>query len=300
MVSSASLEHQVFTESNTTNNIEEMANQYPNVSRLVSRTGLLLAAVIILFGIGGGCMTTTIGAGESGVKFSSFSGTDLAGTYGEGFHLHAPWSRIIAYDVRVKEQLEEINALSSNGLSIQMDISVRYHADATTLPALHTTYGVEYYRKLVQPELRSVAREVVGRYTPEELYSSKRTELQDAIEGGIREGVESDFVKLDAVLIRHVELPDQIKVAIENKLKEEQEAERYQYTIEKEKLEAERKKIEAEGEATYQRIITQSLSPAFLRFKGIEATIQLAESGNSKVVVICGGDDGLPLILGGQ
>jgi regulator of protease activity HflC (stomatin/prohibitin superfamily) len=261
---------------------------------------VLLAAAIVLFGIGGGCMTTTIGAGESGVKFSSFSGTDLNGTYGEGFHVHAPWSAIIPYDVKVQEKLEEINALSSNGLSIQMDISVRWRPDVQTLPALHTTYGVDYYRKLVQPELRSVAREVVGRYTPEELYSSKRTELQDAIETGIRQGVETNYVKLEAVLIRHVELPDQIKMAIENKLKEEQEAERYQYTIEKEKLEAERKQIEAEGEATYQRIITQSLSPAFLRFKGIEATKELAESGNSKVVVIGGGGDGLPLILGGQ
>lgn len=277
-----------------------MATQYPNVSRLVSSTGIFFVAIVILFGIGGGCMTTTIGAGESGVKFSSFSGTDLDGTYGEGFHVHAPWSEIVDYDVKVQERLEEVTALSSNGLSIQMDISVRFHADATSLPALHTTYGVDYFRKLVQPELRSVAREVVGRYTPEELYSSRRSELQDEIESGIREGVESDFVKLDAVLIRHVELPEQIKVAIENKLKEEQEAERYQYTIAKERLEAERKEIEADGQATYQRIITQSLSPSFLRFKGIEATLQLAESPNSKVVVVGGGEDGLPLILGGQ
>jgi len=245
-------------------------------------------------------MTTTIGAGEQGVKFSSFSGTDLQKTYGEGFHLHAPWTEIVPYDVKIQEQLETITALSSNGLSINLDISIRYRPRTETLPQLHTTYGIDFYRKLVQPELRSVAREVVGRYTPEELYASKRTELQTQIGEGVKVDVEDQFVIIDAVLIRHVELPAEIQQAIESKLKEEQEAERYQYTIQKERLEAERKKIEADGEATYQRIITQSLSPQFLRFKGIEVTRELAQSPNSKVVIIGSGSDGLPLILGNQ
>ncbi len=141
---------------------------------------------------------------------------------------------------------------------------------------------------------------MVGEYTPEQLYSSKRTELQDSIFARMRESVEDDFVLIEAVLIRDVRLPDQIKVAIENKLKEEQEAERYEFTIAKERLEAQRKKIEAEGEAEFQRIITQSLTSQFLRFKGIEATQELANSTNAKTVIIGSGSDGLPLILGGQ
>ena len=275
-----------------------MAAEYPNIAKFISRMGVLGVFAIVLVSLGAGCMTTTVGAGQAGVKFSAFSGTDLSMMYGEGFHLHAPWTTIERYEVRVQETLEPIVALSSNGLSIKMDISVRYRPIPDDLPALHTTYGTDYFRKMVQPALRSVAREVVGRYTPEELYSSKRTELQNQIETGVQSGVEGQFIEVSAVLIRHVELPPQIQTAIENKLKEEQEAERYQFTIQKERLEAQRKEIEAEGEARYQRIITQSLSPQFLRFKGIEATRQLAESDNSKVVVIGSGDDGLPLILG--
>lgn len=277
-----------------------MANPYPNVARFMSRIGVLGIFAIVVVALGAGCMTTTIGAGELGVKFSSFSGTDLQDTYGEGFHLHAPWAQIVPYDVKIQERLEEISALSSNGLSINMEISIRYRPHSQTLPQLHTTYGIDFFRKLVQPELRSVAREVVGRYTPEELYASKRSELQAQIGQGVKTNVEDEFIIVEAVLIRHVELPAQIQTAIENKLKEEQEAERYQFTIQKERLEAERKQIEAEGEASYQRIITQSLSPQFLRFKGIEATRELAESSNSKVVVIGSGSDGLPLILGNQ
>ncbi len=124
--------------------------------------------------------------------------------------------------------------------------------------------------------------------------------MQEQIFARVKQSVDDDYVKIEAILIRDVRLPDQIKVAIENKLKEEQEAERYEFTIAKERLEAQRKKIEAEGEAEFQRIITQSLTAQFLRFKGIEATQELANSPNSKTVIIGSGSDGLPLILGGQ
>ena len=116
----------------------------------------------------------------------------------------------------------------------------------------------------------------------------------------VRSAADGEYVAVEAVLIRDIQLPQQIQTAIENKLKEEQEAERYEFTLQKERLEAERKEIEAEGQATYQRIITESLSPAFLRFKGIEATQHLAESPNAKTVVVGSGESGLPLILGGN
>lgn len=277
-----------------------MSNQYPNIAKAMSRLGILGAIFLVVAVLGAGCMTSTIGAGEGGVKFSTFAGTDLGGTYGEGFHLHAPWTNIISYDVKIQEKMEQITALSSNGLSIKMDISVRFRPLRDELPQLHTTYGSDYYRKLIQPQLRSVAREVVGRYTPEELYSTKRTELQGEIEAGMRSGIDGQFMALEAVLIRDVQLPDQIRMSIERKLQEEQEAERYKFTIDKERLEAERKKIEAQGQAEYQRIITASLTQQFLRFKGIEATRELANSTNAKTVVIGSGGDGLPLILGNQ
>jgi len=275
-------------------------NQYPNLSRAVLRFGISAVVLLLLVTLGGGCMTTSIGSGESAVKYSIFGGTDLDKRYGEGIQVHAPWVNLITYDVRVQEQLEDIDALSSNGLSIGMDASVRWHPDGAELADLHVTYGQDDYRKLVQPELRSAVREIVGQYTPEELYSSRRTELQQAIFDQVAASVMDDNVVLDAVLIRDISLPDQIRTAIENKLKEEQEAERYEFTLQKERLEAQRKEIEATGQAEYQRIITQSLSTQFLRFKGIEATQNLANSPNAKTVVIGSGSDGLPIILGNQ
>jgi regulator of protease activity HflC (stomatin/prohibitin superfamily) len=276
-------------------------SDYPNLSRAVVRIGGALFVLLLIVALIPGCMTTTIRSGEAGVKYSVIGGTDLDQTYGEGLQIHAPWVDVIRYDARVQEQLEDITALSSNGLSIGMDVSIRWQPDVATMPELHTTYGTDYYRKLVQPELRSAAREVVGLFTPEELYSSKRQQLQTEMIERVRKGVETRFISIEAVLIRDVRLPQQIQTAIENKLKEEQEAQRYEFTLQKEKLEAQRKKIEATGEAEYQRIITESLSPAFLQFKGIEATRELAQSSNAKVVVVGGSESGgLPLILGGQ
>lgn len=278
-----------------------MANDYPNLTRTALRVGGGLIALLLVAVLIPGCMSTTVRSGEAAVKYSVFGGTNLDDTIGEGLQVHAPWVDMIRYDVRVQEKLEDITALSSNGLSIGMDVSVRWKPDPSKLPQLHTTYGTDYYRKLVQPELRSAAREIVGLFTPEELYSSKREELQTQMIDRVRQGVETEYVAIEAVLIRDVRLPKQIQNAIENKLQEEQEAQRYEFTLQKEKLEAQRKRIEAEGEAEYQRIITESLSPTFLQFKGIEATRELAQSSNSKVVVVGGGDSGgLPLILGGQ
>ncbi len=272
----------------------------PDFTRLLTR-GAIILGVVLFFGVlAGGCMTSTLVSGQAGVRYSPFGGTDLEDVYGEGLHIHFPWVSVIKYDVRVQERLENMEALSSNGLSIGTDISVRWRPSSETLPLLHVNYGVDYFRKLIGPELRSVVREVIGQFTPEELYSTRRTELQDQIFSLVKQSVQGENVVIEAILIRDVRLPDQIRVAIENKLKEEQEAERYEFTIEKERLEAERKRIEAEGQAAYQQIITASLSSQFLRFKGIEATEQLANSPNSKTVIVGGGDDGLPLILGGQ
>jgi regulator of protease activity HflC (stomatin/prohibitin superfamily) len=275
-------------------------NTYPNLKRALIRTAVGVFIFFVIAGMATGCMTTTIASGEGGVKYSVFGGTDTTQTYGEGLKVHAPWVDVIEYDARVQEKLEDITVLSSNGLSIGTDVSIRWRPIMTELPKLHVTFGPDYYRKLVQPELRSAVREIVGRYTPEELYSSKRTELQGQIMASVRGGVEGRYVDIDAILIRDVRLPDQIQRAIENKLEEEQEAERYEFTLQKERLEAERKEIEAEGQANYQRIITQSLSPQYLRFKGIEATRELAQSPNAKTVIVGAGEDGLPVILGGQ
>ncbi len=277
-----------------------MANTYPNLTRAAGRFGVIVGGVLLLTLVAAGCMTKSIGAGERGVLYSYFSGTDLEGTYPEGFHLKWPWEQIVDYDVRVKNDNEEIEVLSSNGLTIKMDVSVRYRPDPEQLPELHTTYGQDYYDRLVQPELRSVAREVVGQFTPEELYSTRRAELQEQIQERVAVTVQNQYVKVDAVLIRDIELPEQIRRAIANKLEEQELIEQARLSIQRAEQEAERKRVEASGDADRARIIAQSLSPQFLQFQGIQATRELAQSNNAKVVVIGSGEGGLPVILGDQ
>ena len=150
------------------------------------------------------------------------------------------------------------------------------------------------------PQIRAVARSVVGRYTPEQLYSTKRDAIQNEIYDETKKNVESQHIQLNAVLVRDVTLPLAIKEAIERKLRQEQEALEYEFRIEKAKQEAERQRIDAEGKATANRILSASLTDKILQEKGIEATIKLSESPNSKVIVIGSGKDGLPIILGNQ
>ncbi|GAB5534103.1 MAG: hypothetical protein Rubg2KO_03520 [Rubricoccaceae bacterium] len=269
--------------------------------RLPRLSGFTIVIAVVLFFLisFAGCMTSVIESGQRGVKYSAISGTQLETVYGEGVQVFWPWEKMIEYEVRVQNQDEAISVLSSNGATIGMDVSVRYRPDTRRLPQLHTTYGSEYYDRLVQPVVRSVAREVVGQFKPEELYSTRREELQSQIASRVNSQIGDEFVALQDILIRDVELPDQVRQAIEVKLREEQRAEQVQFAIARERLEAERKQIEAEGQATFQRVITASLSPQYLQYEGIRATQALAESDNAKVVVI-GGDDGLPIILGDQ
>ena len=145
--------------------------------------------------------------------------------------------------------------------------------------------------------MRSAARSVVGRYTPEQIYSTKRDAIQEEIFEETKKLLDEKYVQLNQVLIRSVTLPPTIKSAIESKLKQEQEALEYEFKLDKAAQEAERQRVEAEGKAKANSIVSASITDKILRDKGIEATLKLAESPNSKVVII-GGSDGMPIILG--
>src|SRR5690606_14299152 len=132
------------------------------------------------------------------------------------------------------------------------------------------TFGPEYYERLIQPELRSAAREIVGRFTPEELYSTRRTELQEQIHEHVAAVAAQQFVEVEAILIRDITLPDQVRRAIETKLQEEQRVQQAALEVQRAEQEAQRKRVEAQGDADRARIITESLSPQFLRFQGIQ------------------------------
>ena len=256
---------------------------------------LIIFAVIIL-----AKSAITIGSGEAGVLYKVFDGgvvTDQP-PLGEGFHIIAPWNKVIIYEIRQQELFEKMKVLSSNGLEIQIDASAWYKPITEDLGKLHQEKGENYLERIIQPAIRSAARSVVGRYTPEQLYSSKRDAIQEEIYEETKKILDKQFVQLNEVLVRDVTLPGTIKDAIERKLKQEQESLEYEFRLVTAQKEAERQIIEAQGKADANRILSASLTDKILSDKGIEATIKLSESNNSKVVVIGSGKDGLPLILG--
>jgi regulator of protease activity HflC (stomatin/prohibitin superfamily) len=259
---------------------------------------VLVVGIIILL-ISWNSITVTIEAGHGGVLFKRFSGgIELDKTYGEGFHVIAPWNKMYIYEVRQQEIGEDMNVLASNGLEIQVDVSTWYEPEFSKLGYLHAEIGTSYLQRIIIPSLRSAARSVVGRYTPEQIYSTKRDIIQDEIFEETKALLEKKYVKVNQVLIRSIKLPSTLKQAIEGKLKQEQLSLEYKFKIEKARQEAERQKIEAEGKATANRIISASLTDNILREKGIDATMKLAESPNAKVVIVGNSKDGLPLILG--
>ena len=260
-----------------------------------------IVAILVVLLLFGGRMFLIIDAGERGVIFRPYtSGLDKENIYGEGFHVIAPWNNMYVFNVREQQRDEVMDVLDKNGLSISTDITVRFNPLYNKIGNLYQQFGVNYINVLVIPEVRSTVRQVAGRYTAEEIYSTKRSEVELAIKEETRDVLEENYIDMRALLIRSINLPDQIKGAIESKLKQEQEALAYEYRLRSEESEAERRRIEAEGIANFNRIINASLTDQILKQRGIEATISLAESPNAKVVVIGSGEDGLPLILGGN
>ncbi|TYP75047.1 SPFH domain-containing protein [Aquimarina intermedia] len=260
---------------------------------------LILIVVLIIFI---SKSTETIGSGEAGVLYKTFGGgvvTDQP-PLGEGFHIVAPWNKVITYEVRQQEVFEKMQVLSSNGLEIKLDASAWFQPKYEKLGLLHQQKGENYVARVLLPTIRSAARSVVGRYTPEQLYSSKRDAIQKEIFEETKKIVDDQFIQLNEILVRDVTLPPTIKDAIERKLKQEQESLEYEFRLTKAAKEAERQKIDAEGKAEANRILSASLTDKILQEKGIQATVELAKSSNSKVVVIGSGKDGMPLILGNQ
>jgi len=265
-----------------------------------SLVGIIIIVVIAIIIIVNSAVT--IGSGEAGVLYRTFDDGVVTDEppLGEGFHIVAPWNKVFIYEVRRQEIFEKMKVLSSNGLDIQLDASVWYQPDATNLGKLHQEIGENYLNRIILPTIRSAARSVVGRYTPEQLYSSKRDAIQKEIFEESKKIVDNQYIVLDEILVRDVTLPPTIKQAIERKLKQEQESLEYEFRLVTAQKEAERQIIEAQGKADANRILSASLTDKILRDKGIEATIKLSESPNSKVVVIGSGDEGMPLILGGN
>lgn len=241
----------------------------------------------------------TIGPGEGGVLFQRFGdGIVTDRTYGEGFHIVAPWNDMLVHKVRQQSIADEMNVLSVNGLEVKVNGTIWYEPEYKNLGFLIKTKGEEYVRELLAPAINAAARSVVGRYTPEQLYSSKRDVIEQEILDVITNELDGQYLTVKRVLVEDVKLPPTIKEAIERKLKQEQESLEYEFRLVTADKEAQKQRIEAQGKADANKILSASLTDKILRDKGIEATLELSKSPNSKVVVVGSGKDGLPLILG--
>jgi len=270
----------------------------PQISTKWIKYVVIFFLLFMLFVILTSTTFITIPPGKKGVEFKKFGGGLVKEKiYDQGFHVIMPWNSLIQYDVRTKDAYEEMEVLSKNGLTIIVELSFRYSPDPQKIGYLHDEIGPSYLETILKPEVRSATREVIGKYLPEELYSTKREAIQDEIDTALSEESKKKNIIIDKVLIREVKLPTKLKEAIEQKLEEEQLSFQYEFKLDRERKEAERKIIEAQAKADANRILNQSLSENLLRDKGIEATLKLAESPNSKVVIVGGSGDGLPLIL---
>ena len=185
--------------------------------------------------------TVTIGPGEGGVIFESLGGgIDTEKTYGEGFHIMLPWNKMIVRKVRQQSISDEMNVLSVNGLEVKVNGTIWYEPEFSNLGKLIKTKGEDYERELLDPAINAAARSVVGRYTPEQLYSSKRDVIEQEILDEVQKVLQNQFLLVTRVLVEDVKLPATIRTAIETKLKQEQESLEYEFRISKAQKEAKR------------------------------------------------------------
>lgn len=263
-------------------------------------------------------VAVTVPSGEVGVLWKRFGGgtvLDPRSLKDEGLHFLWPWNEMFLYDLRVQSLTETYNAISSDGVSLTATINIRFRLKREAIPTLHQVIGPNYI-KLLGPEIASQMREVIAEFTAEQVYSTARQEIQDKIRERTverlgskmmeREGDEEstyniamrDTIILYDTLLFGIELPPAVVTAINRKTEQYYISEEYKFRIERERRESERKKIEAEGIRDFQQTVSQGISDSYLRWRGIEATLQLSQSQNSKIVVIGGGREGLPIILG--
>jgi regulator of protease activity HflC (stomatin/prohibitin superfamily) len=253
-------------------------------------------------------MFVTVPAGHGGVMWwRFFEGTETNWHFHEGTKMIPPWDEVTLYDLRLQSVAFDVSALVSDGLVITVEVTVQFRVEPSTIGYLHQDVGPDYLQTLIIPQISSQIRNTVASVSAEALYSQGRGLIQEAIEkasedslGLVDDGNGNDpsYIKLEQVLIRRVDLPDDVRTAIADKNVALHNAEQYDYLIEQERKETVRKIIEAIGIKAFQDIVSSGITDSYLRWKGIDATLSLAESNNAKMVIIGGGEDGLPVILG--
>jgi prohibitin 2 len=274
-------------------------------------------------------------SGEVGVLWKRFNGFDLyclcwvgRGTVldprelrEEGLHIIWPWDKLYLYNLRLQSSTQTYNAISSDGVNVKAQISVRYQLGHDSVAVLHKFIGPGYFDSVVGPEIGSQARLIISKYTAQQVYTS-REPIQKAIRDSAEKSLQSNLDSLvqtegmeqpdpknynhflrNAIhildtLVLGIDLPPEIVAAINRQTEQFYMIQEYKFRVQREAEESKRKQIEADGIAAFQRTVSQGISDSYLRWRGIEATIALAQSPNSKIVVIGSGKDGLPIILG--
>jgi regulator of protease activity HflC (stomatin/prohibitin superfamily) len=268
--------------------------------RFIKRYALILAVLsllaALLFLYFWNDLIISIGPGQAGVLWSRFGGGTVIDRYfDEGTELVRPWDKMYIYNIRNQQIADSVTVLSVNGLTIRLDLSIRYHPYVEMLGVLHREVGPDYVHVVVLPEIQSVVRTIIGQYKPEELYTAQKA-IAEQIFSESSKQVEERYIILDDVLVKRIWLPVKIKEAIESKLQQQQLAQEYEFRLVRERKEVERKLIEAQGIVEFSR----ALNDKWLQYRGIEATRELAQSPNSKIVVIGPNKKDLPIMLGGN
>lgn len=247
-------------------------------------------------------------AGHVGVFWSRFGGGTRIDTYlGEGIHFVLPWDKVYIYDVRLQEDHDDLNVLMDDGLQVKLSVAWRYRLVAPSAPLMHQYVGKNYDKILLETDVAQRVRDVLAVHRSQDLYGSSRAEIQDEVRRAVTLNLHNKFnppghpdfdaIVLEDVIIRNVELPPELLSAIVRKNEALQTSQEYNYRLEIERKEAERRRIEALGIRGFQEIVNSNLSDSYLRWRGIEATMQLAKSPNAKIVIIGSGSRGLPIIL---
>jgi prohibitin 1 len=258
---------------------------------MISGTIALLAVILAL-----SQFFSIIPAGHVGVV--DFFGIVSDRTLGAGINTVNPMAKIQKYSIQTKEHKEAMQVLSREGLTIGLEISALYRLNPDSAARVYKTIaGGDYETIVLIPQFRSMSRAVTASFQASALYSTEREALGVAIQSELAKVVAPRGIIIESTPLRNVGLPSQLTEAIEQKQRADQESQRMEFVLTKEKQEADRKRIEAQGIADFQKIVATGISDQLLRWKGIEATMKIAESQNAKVVIIGSGKDGLPIIL---
>lgn len=255
--------------------------------------GTGLAAVIVVLQL-----FTVVPAGTVGVI--DFLGMVSDHTLKAGVNVVNPMAKVVKFSIKTQELKEVMEVPSEEGLSVGLEISLLHRLNPDQANQIYKTVGPNYADIILIPQFRSVVRGVTAKYQAKALYTASREALANEIMGELEKLVGPRGINVEAAALREIKLPSRLTQSIEEKLQAEQESERMQFVLKREEQEAERKRIEAKGISDFQNIVSEGINEQLLKWKGIEATEKLANSQNTKVIVIGSGKDGLPIILGGD